>query len=118
LIIVDDNSNENIKIFLEKIIQNNPLGNIQRITYIKNQENKGFPHNANIILDEASYEMICILNSDTYVCENALEKIIKILQENENVLVAGPSTSNANSPQMFLKYWLKRFTTEKEIKSF
>jgi GT2 family glycosyltransferase len=88
LIIIDDNSKEDIKTFLQEFIHQGQLGNLNNIVYVKNKENKGFPHNANIILDEASHDIVCILNSDTYVCEGALEKISKVLEDNDNILVA------------------------------
>lgn len=117
LLIVDDNSTQNITEFLKKFINDENLWNIQEITYIKNAKNMWFPHNANIILDETKSQFICILNSDIYVCEGALEKMMKILQENEDILVAWPSTSQANSPQQLKEISKIRHTlTENQIK--
>lgn len=115
IIIVDDNSTEDIRAFLTDFVNQDTLGNITHLKYIKNKENKGFPHNANIILDNSTHDIICILNSDTYVCKQALEKLSHALQEDVNTIIAWPSTSSANNIQMIRKYYFNRFCTEEEI---
>ncbi|MEA1926005.1 MAG: glycosyltransferase [Patescibacteria group bacterium] len=115
LIIVDDCSKENIKTEVEAFISKQKPKNILKVVFIRNNNNMGFPHNANIILNNSKEKIICILNSDTYVCPNAFERIVKLMNSDNKIIIAGPTTSQANSNQEIYEFSKERFISEKEI---
>src|SRR3989344_2835949 len=114
LIFVDDASTQDIEELAVRFASLN-YRHIASVQYIRNSTNRGFAHNANIILDHSQGEIICILNSDTYVTPMALERIVEALEVSPQALIAGPSTSNANSIQAIYEYGKNTRISEEEI---
>ncbi len=114
LVLVDDKSTEDIRGLALEFAQKS-AGHIKSIVFICNKKNQGFPHNANIILDQATHDTVCVLNSDTYVCPGALERLDAALQAEPQVMIAGPTTSSANSIQQVYEYSKKTRVAEEYI---
>lgn len=114
LVLVDDKSTEDIRGLAVEFAKTS-AGHIKSILYIRNKKNRGFPHNANIILDQATHDTVCILNSDTYVCPRALERLDAAVRTSPSVIIAGPTTCSANSVQQVYEYSKKTRITKEEI---
>ena len=115
LLIVDDASTENVRSVVGVAIENGWLSDAFSVCYMRNSHNRGFPHNANVILAESNGKIVCILNSDTYVCPGSFEQMCEVLDNDDDVLVAGPSTCSANSPQALSEYMGNTRISESEI---
>ncbi len=87
IIIVDDNSDGEIQMFIDSLSTSH--GNIK---YIRNQEQKGFPYNCNLISYSAIGEYLCILNSDTVVTKGWELKLLEPFQKHMDLGITGPST--------------------------
>ena len=59
------------------------------IKFISNKENKGFAHANNVALRKTSADYVLLLNSDTVVVDNCLEKSLKYMETHEDVGVLG-----------------------------
>jgi len=100
LILIDDCSDKETSDYLQ---QYKEYGKI-----IRNDEVKGFPHNCNLIIKNASYENICLLNSDVYCPTFWIEKLIKALEYYD---ILGPSSCRVSGLQLikesepFQKKW-------------
>ena len=77
LILVDDFSNDNSSIIVEKIIKNK-----KNVLYIKNPENKGSSYCRNLALKKATGVYISFVDSDDYIDYNYYEKMLTILKGN------------------------------------
>lgn len=82
IIFVDDASTDGSSAFLRD--------NYPRVKVIVNKENSGFAKNNNIALKETRGEYILLLNTDTRIEQNFLEKLIKAFQEIPNLGVVQP----------------------------
>lgn len=80
IIIVDDCSTDQTK-RIENCVSNTKI--------IRNEINKGFLLNCNIGVKEAKGEYIYLLNNDTYILPNAINKLVEILDCDENVGAVG-----------------------------
>ena len=78
LIIIDDFSDENIKVLLEEY-------NDSRIKYIRNKENKGVSYSRNIGIKNSKYNLIAFLDSDDEWLSDKLNKQIFFLNNNQNI---------------------------------
>jgi len=65
-----------------------------QIQLIKNEENLGFAKANNQAIAKAKGEFILLLNPDTVVCENSLEKMLRFMQSNLKVGIIGPKMLN------------------------
>ena len=91
LIIIDDRStDERIIPFVEDLI----LGNTKNIIFIKNKENLGFIKTVNIGM-RYSCNDILLLNSDTEVTKNWLDKIQKCAYLKERIATVTPLSNDA-----------------------
>jgi len=79
---VVDNASEN-KIF--KMVQKN----FPSVKLIVNKEKYGFSKNNNLALRRCSGEYILILNDDTLILNDAINKMIKFIDEREDIGAAG-----------------------------
>ena len=80
------------------------LGSPQAIDKIKrrfpevhlviNNRKKGFAENHNNIIEKTNGEYILILNDDTIILENAIEKLINYMEKYPEVAVVGPKLLN------------------------
>ena len=87
LIIVDnasgDNSLENLKKdYQEKI-------DTGLIKFIANTENKGFAYANNLALKQTKSKYILLLNSDTEIINNCLNKCLKFMETDKNIGALG-----------------------------
>src|SRR3989344_7883436 len=78
LIIVNDGSKDNTKQIVEKIIRNNKQSNILLI----NQPNQGKGSALNNALKNTNSEFFVTLDADSFVKENALQKLIPHFEKN------------------------------------
>lgn len=114
LVLVDDKSTQDIRGLALEFVQKS-AGHVKSVVYIRNKKNRGFPHNANVILDQATHDTVCVLNSDTYVCPGALERLDAALRAEPLVMIAGPTTSSANSIQQVYEYSKKTRVSQQNI---
>jgi hypothetical protein len=68
--------------------------NFPSVVLIENKINKGFSGGNNDGLKIAKGEYIMLLNSDTIVLDHAIEKLIKYLDDNKEVIMIGPKLLN------------------------
>ena len=91
LIIIDDRStDERIIPFVEDLI----LGNTKNIIFIKNKENLGFIKTVNIGMRYSRNDVL-LLNSDTEVTKNWLDKIQKCAYCKERIATVTPLSNDA-----------------------
>ncbi len=90
LIVVDNGSKDGVLKYLNEI--KNILGD--RITIIRNDENKGFPYGCNQGIKAAKGDYICLLNSDTMVSDGWLSGMIRVAAADRAIGIVGPLTNN------------------------
>jgi GT2 family glycosyltransferase len=91
LIVIDDKStDERIVPFLESFVANNELN----IVFIKNEENLGYIKTVNIGMKYSDNDVL-LLNPDTEVTKNWLEKIQKCAYIKEKVATVTPLSNDA-----------------------
>jgi GT2 family glycosyltransferase len=86
LIVVDNNSSDGSSQMIKK--------DFPSILLIENKINKGFAGGNNDGLKITKGDYLMLLNSDTIVQENAIEKMVKFLDENNEVVMLGPKLLN------------------------
>lgn len=90
LILINDNSpDERIKSFLDKQCGTN-------IIVIHNETNKGFSNNINIGMDQSEDNDVILLNSDTIVTKNWVEKLSACAYKDETIGTVTPLSNNAS----------------------
>lgn len=91
LVLIDDKSpDERILPMLKKCVQENSDKNI---VVLENQENLGFVETVNRGMHNSENDVL-LLNSDTEVTKNWLEKIINCAYQNEYIATVTPLTNN------------------------
>ena len=109
------------RINYEIIIVNNTIEDIGFINIKKrypniiineNKSYKGFASNNNIGIKKSSGDYILLLNPDTYLKNNAIEKMLYYMKKNKKVGICGPKMLNSDGS---LQYSCRKFPT---IKSF
>ncbi|MGZ7096624.1 MAG: glycosyltransferase, partial [Methanobacterium sp.] len=55
------------------------------IKFISNKENEGFAHANNVALRKTSAKYVLLLNSDTIVVDNCLEKSLEYMEIHQDV---------------------------------
>lgn len=93
IIIVDNASTDETKIQLARL--SNP-----NIKVLFSPENLGFAGGNKAGCNLATGEYIILLNNDTIVTQNWVEKLIKPLRENEHIGMAGPVSNSVGNDQM------------------
>ena len=89
LILINDNSpDERIKKLLNKQVGKN-------IIVIHNETNKGFSANINIGISQSEKNDVILLNSDTIVTKNWVEKIVKCAYSDRSIGTVTPLSNNA-----------------------
>ena len=81
LIIVDDHSSDNL--FTDKVFEN------KKIRIIHNSENHGPSYSRNRALDVSKGKYIAIMDSDDISLPTRIEKQVKYMEENSNVVACG-----------------------------
>jgi hypothetical protein len=61
----------------------------EHITFIKSEENRGFAHANNLALKEVNSRYVLLLNSDTQIIGDCLEKCLEYLDHDETIGVLG-----------------------------
>ncbi len=92
LILIDDHSDNDTKLFLEQ------EKNEKKIELFRNEKNLRFTKSVNRGLDKSKADIVILLNSDTIVTKNWIEKILTCFDSNKNIGIVGP-LSNAASWQ-------------------
>lgn len=99
LILVDDGSSNETRIYLERFAESLPGCEL-----IRNENAKGYTRAANQCLHASSNAYVILLNSDTIVTQNWVEKLIECGEDDPRTGVVGP-LSNAASwqsvPELF-----------------
>ena len=89
LILVNDNSpDERIKTFLDQLKLTNTI-------VIHNENNKGFSANINIGMAQSDQNDVILLNSDTVVTQNWIEKLVKCAYSDKAIATVTPLSNNA-----------------------
>ncbi|MDP4177086.1 MAG: glycosyltransferase family 2 protein [Bacillota bacterium] len=97
IIVVDNNSTDGSLEMIEKQF-------IDKIVLIKNHENRGFAAANNQALKIAKGQFILMLNSDTIVLDNAVEKTINYLKNDTRIGLAGCKLLNADNTLQYSCY--------------
>lgn len=88
IIVVDNNSKDNSIKFLSNIFKD--------VIFIQNQENLGFSKANNIGFEKASGDYLLILNPDTIIQPDTLQKMSDLLDENPKIGMAGCKVLNSD----------------------
>lgn len=92
IIVVDNNSGDASVAMIMKTFPN--------VRLIQNDENLGFSGANNMALRQSSSKYILLLNPDTIILNNSIEKMLEFLASNENAGAVGPQILNPDkSPQ-------------------
>jgi GT2 family glycosyltransferase len=86
LYILDNNSSDNTLELIEKELKTVDF----EYEFYKNKENLGFAGGHNYLYEKITEKYFLLLNQDMYLKEDSLEKLIKFLDENEDVAVVSP----------------------------
>ncbi len=86
MIIVDNDSSDNSVEFVRKFKVQNPKF---KINLIENKKNLGFAKANNQAIKQAQGEYILLLNSDTIVLNQAIEKTLNFMKMNKHIDIAG-----------------------------
>lgn len=90
LIIVDDGSAEDTRDFLADFAKNN------EVKLIRNEQALGYTFSANIGLRNSAGDYVVLLNSDTIVTENWLEKMVRCAESDPKIGLVGPLSNTAS----------------------
>lgn len=89
LVLINDNSSDNrIRPFLEE-------QNRENVIVIHNKENKGFSNNINIGMSQSSENDVILLNSDTILTKNWVEKMLACAYRSQEIGTVTPLSNNA-----------------------
>jgi GT2 family glycosyltransferase len=92
IIIVDNNSNDNLEEFLK---QNYPNSDIE---LIKLANNIGFSKANNIALRKTKTKYAFLLNPDAIITENSIENLVKQANRDKNIALAGAFDTKKEDP--------------------
>ena len=87
IIVIDNASNDNSLENLKKDYSNEISEGL--IKFIANKENKGFAHANNLALKQTNSKYILLLNSDTEIINDCLDKCYKFMDDDENIGALG-----------------------------
>lgn len=93
IIIGDDCSDQLTQSLIDKIIDDS----LFKIKLIRHAENIGYLKNANQLYAAAETDIVVLLNTDTLVPPDWLERIQAAFQMNNNVVLATPFSTNASN---------------------
>jgi GT2 family glycosyltransferase len=110
IIIVDNNSSDNTKEYLETFKNNNP----SKVKVILNETNLGFAGGNNVGIRAALGDYIMLLNNDTIVTRGWLTNLLKHLEQNPDLAMVGPVTNSiGNEARIIVNY-----SNMQELESF
>ncbi len=87
LIVIDNNSNDNIKTVLE---------NFPNVKFIESKENRGYGAGNNLAMRHAGGEYVLILNPDIRIEKDTIEKLYYKIRSDANIGIIGPRLINAD----------------------
>jgi GT2 family glycosyltransferase len=100
IIIVDNNSEEKTKTYLQELKESN-----NNITVIFNQANFGFAKANNIGIANSKGKFIILLNNDTIVTRGWIGGLVKYLERDKKLALVGPVTNNCgNESRIDIEY--------------
>jgi hypothetical protein len=88
VIVIDNNSNDKSATMVKE--------NYPDIKLIENETNLGFARANNIGIEKASGKYILLLNPDTEIFENSIEKMVEVLRKDNAVGAVGPKILNSD----------------------
>lgn len=88
IIVVDNNSNDGIEQMLKE--------KYPEVRFIQSGKNLGFAGGNNVGMRQAQGKYLMILNPDITILNNAVEKMVKFMDANPDVALAGPRLINPN----------------------
>lgn len=91
--VVDNNSEDKSAEMIEKLIDSN---HFQNLHLIKNNENAGFSRANNQAIKKSKGEYILLLNPDTIILDNALEKCISFAEKRPEIGILGCQLLNTD----------------------
>lgn len=101
IIIVDNNSTDNTKKYLDTFKNDNP----SKVKVILNETNLGFAGGNNVGIRAASGEYIMLLNNDTIVTRGWLTNLLKHLEQHPSLAMVGPVTNSiGNEAKIVVDY--------------
>jgi len=109
VIIVDNNSQDGTKEYLKEYAKNR-----KNVKVILNEENLGFSAGNNIGIKNATGDYIVLLNNDTFVTPNWIERLMAHFELDNKIGLVGPRTNNIGN-EAKIETDVK---TEEEIVSF
>lgn len=101
IVIVDNNSKDGSKSFIKKLKQ-------KKIKYILNKKNSGFGAACNQITQIHNSSYILFLNPDVEVSKNSIDKLIKLLKNDEKI---GTATGKLLYPNGSFQLSCRKFPT-------
>ncbi len=81
IIVVDNNSNDSTCDLIHEFYKN--------VKLVRNEKNMGFPAGNNIGFERCLGEYVLMLNPDTYVSSGSVQRMMRMLQEQPHVNIAG-----------------------------
>lgn len=109
VIIVDNNSQDGTKEYLKEYAKNK-----KNVKVILNEENLGFSAGNNIGIKNATGDYIVLLNNDTFVTPNWIERLMAHFELDNKIGLVGPRTNNIGNEAKIET----NVKTEEEIVSF
>lgn len=80
VVVVDNNSTDGSPVAIQRL-----KGKVKNLTLIKSKENLGFSRGNNLGIKKAKGQYILLLNSDTVLKENSIEKMAEWMDKNQKV---------------------------------
>jgi GT2 family glycosyltransferase len=100
IIIVDNNSEDTTKIYLQELKKSN-----KNVSVIFNQANLGFAKANNLGIASSKGKYIILLNNDTIVTRGWIGGLVKYLEKDKNLALVGPVTNNCgNESKIDIEY--------------
>ncbi|HTD32210.1 MAG TPA: glycosyltransferase [Candidatus Elarobacter sp.] len=94
VIVVDNGSRDATPVMLRRIAAHDP-----RVKVVTNAENLGFAAGNNAGIAAARGDYVILLNNDTYVTRGWVRDLIRPLQQDPSIGLAGPLTNNMGNEQ-------------------
>lgn len=123
IIVCDNASTDGTKEYLDKLAESG------LIKVIHNTENAGFPKATNQMAALARGEYLCLLNNDTVLTKDWIEKLLRCIRSDNQVAAVGPYTNHSSGHQQVypapgykgaedLKVYAEKFTGEEKYVDF
>jgi GT2 family glycosyltransferase/glycosyltransferase involved in cell wall biosynthesis len=91
IIVIDNASTDGTHDYFKK--------EVNYVRYFRNKENIGFPAAVNQGINKALGDYILILNNDTVLTENLLERLLEVAQSDTNIGIVGPISNEVSGLQ-------------------